>query len=123
MKLWSGVVTGKVAECGAFYRDVFGCEIVFEADWFVLLSLGGAEIGFLKPGLESQAEAFRRPWAGDGVWITVDMADAPAEEARLRALGVPIEHALRTEPWGDRHFVVRDPAGVPVDVVQRVTDG
>jgi uncharacterized glyoxalase superfamily protein PhnB len=54
------------------------------------------------------------------MWITVDVADAAAEEARLRALGVPIEHALRTEPWGDRHFVVRDPAGVPVDVVQRV---
>ncbi len=123
MKLWSGVVTGKVAECGAFYRDIFGCEVVFEADWFVLLRLGGAEIGFLKPGLESQGAAFRRPWSGDGVWITVDVEDAALEAARLQALGVPIEQTLRVEPWGDRHFVVRDPAGVPVDVVQRVTDG
>lgn len=27
---------------------------------------------------------------------------------------------LRDEPWGDRHFVVVDPNGIGVDVVQRL---
>jgi uncharacterized glyoxalase superfamily protein PhnB len=55
------------------------------------------------------------------VWIAIDVEDVEAEQARLRALRVPIECALREEPWGDRHFVVVDPNGIGVDVVQRVT--
>lgn len=119
MKLWSGIVTDKVAQSRDFYVRLFGCEVVFEADWFVLLRSGDAELGFLQPGLDSQAPVFRRPFAGAGVWITFDVDDVQAELARLVSLGVPIEVPLRTEPWGDRHFVVMDPSGVPVDVVER----
>ena len=46
------------------------------------------------------------------------MDDADAEYRRLQALGVPIEVAIRDEAWGDRHFVILDPAGIAVDVVQ-----
>jgi Uncharacterized protein conserved in bacteria len=54
------------------------------------------------------------------VWIAVEVEDADAEYKRMQALGVPIEVDLRDEPWGDRHFVVVDPNGIGVDVVQRV---
>jgi uncharacterized glyoxalase superfamily protein PhnB len=36
-----------------------------------------------------------------------------------RGLGISIEVPIRDEPWGDRHFAVLDPNGIPVDVVQR----
>ncbi len=120
MKLWSGVITPHVQASKAFWVRLFDCEVVFEGEggWFVLLRLGESELGFLQPGLESQAPVFQRAFSGQGMWITVDVDDVDAEYARIRALGVPIELELRDEPWGDRHFVVVDPSGVGVDVVQ-----
>lgn len=120
MKLWSGVITHKVQESKDFYVSVFGCEVLYEGDdgWFVLLRLGESELGFMRPGLASQAPLFRAAFAGQGVWVAVDVDDVDAHYARIRALGVPIEVDLRDEPWGDRHFVVVDPNGIGVDVVQ-----
>lgn len=83
------------------------------------LQLGTSEIGFMKPELESQAAIFRPAFRGQGVWIAVDVEDVETEYRRIQAMGVPIELALREEPWGDRHFAIVDPNGIGVDVVQR----
>ncbi len=122
MKLWTGIVTGKVAASKDFYVRLFGAEVVYEGEggWIVLLKLGESELGFMQPGLASQAPIFRPAFGGQGVWLALEVADAEAEQQRLAALGVPIEVALRDEPWGDRHFVVRDPNGIGVDIVQRL---
>ena len=119
MKLWSGIVTPHVAASRDFYVKLFDCNVVFDSEWFVLLELGGGEIGFLLPDLEAQALPFRAPLQGQGMWITIDVEDVDATCERLRGLGVTIEVPLRDEPWGDRHFVIRDPNGIGVDIVQR----
>lgn len=122
MKLWTGIVTDKVQQSKDFYTGLFGCEVLHEEEggWFVLLRLGDSELGFMKPNQGSQAAVFRPAFEGRGVWIAVEVEDADAEYKRMQALGVPIEVDLRDEPWGDRHFVVVDPNGIGVDVVQRV---
>lgn len=122
MKFWSGVITEKVQESKEFYVRLFGCDVLYEGEdgWVVLLKLGDSELGLMKPGLESQAKIFRSAFQGQGIWIVVDVEDANAEYRRIQALGVPIEVRLRDEPWGDRHFVVVDPNGIGVDVVQRL---
>jgi catechol 2,3-dioxygenase-like lactoylglutathione lyase family enzyme len=119
MKFWFGVVTAQLQESRDFYARVFGCTVAFESEWFVLLQRDGAELGFMAPGLESQAPVFRPPFAGRGVWIAMECEDVDAEYARIQALGIPIELAIRDEPWGDRHFVVLDPNGIGVDVVRK----
>ena len=45
-------------------------------------------------------------------------AHLPAAMVPQVPLGVPIEVAIRDEAWGDQHFVILDPAGIAVDVVQ-----
>ena len=121
MKIWSGVVTEKVMESRDFYVRLFGCEVIYEGEggWFVLLQLGNTELGFMKPNLETQAAIFRRPFGGQGVWVVIDVPDVDAQYQRIRSMGVPIEAELRDEPWGDRHFVIVDPNGIGVDIVQR----
>ncbi|HBH40032.1 MAG TPA: glyoxalase/bleomycin resistance/extradiol dioxygenase family protein [Curvibacter sp.] len=121
MKFWSGVVTEKVQESRDFYVRLFGCQVLYEGEggWFVLLCLGESELGFMKPGLDFQAPIYRPAFQGQGMWITVDVDDVDAQYARIRGLGTPIEVELRDEPWGDRHFAVRDPNGIGVDVVER----
>lgn len=121
MKFWTGVVTANVEASRDFYVSLFGCNVIYEGEngWFVLLALGESELGFMKPDLASQAEAFRAPYSGQGMWVTIDVEDVDAQYARIRTLGVSIAVPLRDEPWGDRHFAVFDPNGIPVDVVQR----
>jgi catechol 2,3-dioxygenase-like lactoylglutathione lyase family enzyme len=122
MKLWTGIVTEQVAASKAFYTAYFGAELVYEGEggWFVLLRIGESELAFMRPGLATQAPIFRPAFGGEGVWIAVEVEDARAEFGRLSALGAPIVVTLRDEPWGDRHFVLRDPNGIGVDVVQRL---
>jgi len=122
MKIWSGVITDKVQESRNFYVKNFGCEVVYEGenDWFVMLQLDNSELGFMKPGLESQAAKFRPAFQGQGMWIAIDVDNVDAEYERIKALGTPIEVELRDEPWGDRHFVIVDPNGIGVDIVQHM---
>ena len=120
MKLWTGVISEKLIESKLFYVNLFGCEVLFEEDWFVLLKLGPSEIGFLRPDMEGQHPLFQKAHPGHGTWITVEVEDAAAEYERIQKLGQPIEQDLRDEAWGDRHFVLKDPNGIGVDVVQRI---
>jgi uncharacterized glyoxalase superfamily protein PhnB len=52
--------------------------------------------------------------------LTLQVVDAAAEFERLQQAGLSIDHPLRDEPWGQRRFGLRDPAGVWVDVVQQI---
>ena len=120
MKIWCGIVTEKLSESKDFYVRLFGGEVVYDSDWFVLLRIGEGELGFLVPHHESQAPIFQPAFTGKGVFVAIDVEDVAAEYERIRSMGIPIEVPLRDEPWGDRHFVVVDPNGIGVDVVQRV---
>lgn len=113
------VVTPKLAECRDFYVRVFGFDVVFEAGWFVYLNAGAHGVAFMAPEHPSQPpgpEAFD----GNGLLLTLQVADAAAEFDRLRRAGVAVEHPLSDEPWGQRRFGLRDPAGTWVDVVQQI---
>ena len=118
MRIWSGVITEKIQESKEFYVELFGFEVVFDSDWFVLLGSGESQLGFMAPNLESQAPIFRNAFQGQGTWLAIDVEDVDAEYSRIQSLGVPIEVPIRDEAWGDRHFVVVDPNGIGVDIVK-----
>lgn len=122
MKIWCGVVTDKIKESRDFYVRLFGCEVIYDSDWFVLLRLGDGELGFLVPNHESQAPIFQPAFPGQGVFVAINVEDAAAQYERIQSMDIPVEVPLRDEPWGDRHFVVVDPNGIGVDVVQRLQD-
>jgi catechol 2,3-dioxygenase-like lactoylglutathione lyase family enzyme len=115
------VVTDRLAACRDFYTRVLGFVVVFEATWFVYVAAPASThgIAFMAPDHPSRPpgpEAF----SGDGILLTLQVADAAAEFERLQALGVDTDHALTDEPWGQRRFGVRDPAGVWIDVVEQI---
>ncbi len=115
------VVTDRMAACRDFYTRALGFGVVFEATWFVYLSApdGPHGIAFMAPDHPSRPpgpEAF----TGDGILLTLQVGDAAAEFERMRALGVDVDHTLTDEPWGQRRFGLRDPAGVWVDVVEQI---
>jgi uncharacterized glyoxalase superfamily protein PhnB len=105
------VVTGRLAECRDFYTRRLGFEVVFEASWFVYLTASSGSphgIAFMSPDHPSRPpgpEAFD----GEGLLLTLQVADAAAEFERLRDTGLAIDHPLTDEPWGQRRFGLRDP--------------
>ena len=73
------------------------------------------EAGTLALWRQSECAAFGlgalRGSANDRVLIELEVADVDAEYARLRGLQVDVIQELRTQPWGQRTFYVRDPDG------------
>jgi catechol 2,3-dioxygenase-like lactoylglutathione lyase family enzyme len=119
--LYALVTTDNLREARDFYVGHLNFTVAFEATWFVLLTAPGGRglnVAFMSTGHPS-APPGPEPFDGRGVVLTLQVADAAAEYERLRARGVPFHHPLTDEPWGQRRFLLRDPAGVLLDVVQQ----
>jgi uncharacterized glyoxalase superfamily protein PhnB len=116
------VVTDRLVECRDFYLRWFGFGVVFEAAWFVYLTasaLAPLGVAFMSSDHPSQPPG-SETFSGDGVLLTLQVADATAEFERLERAGLSFEHPLQDEPWGQRRFGLRDPAGTWVDVVEQI---
>jgi uncharacterized glyoxalase superfamily protein PhnB len=115
------VVTDNLRECRDFHARWFGLEVIFEADWIAVLSAGGGApaIAFMHSGHPSTPPS-PAAYKGDGMFLTLQVADAAAEFERLAAAGLRFDLELRDEPWGQRRFGVVDPSGMWVDVVEQI---
>lgn len=119
--LYPLIMTDKLAETRDFYVRWLGFTPVFEADWCVFFRSAGEpgfSLMFMHPDHPSRPPG-REAHQGQGLILTLQVADAAAEHARLKAAGLPIVHGLTDEDWGQRRFLTRDPAGVWIDVVQQ----
>lgn len=119
MKMNAGIVTKQLAESKAFYQRVLNFGVTFENDFYLLMHTPGrsAEISFLLPNHPTQQPVFQKPYAGQGMYLTIEVENVDAEYKRIKALGVPIVIDIRNEEWGDRHFAIVDPNGVGIDIV------
>jgi catechol 2,3-dioxygenase-like lactoylglutathione lyase family enzyme len=120
MKLNAGIVTAKMAETRDFYTSVLGFGITFENDFYLLMHTPdkGSEISFLLPEHASQQPLFHAPFAGQGMYLTIEVEDVDKLYNELKSKKVDIKIDLRDEPWGDRHFAISDPNGVAIDIVR-----
>lgn len=117
-----GIITTRLAECRKFYGELFGFIAVYESDWYLHLRTPHArvEIGLLAPGYPSQPPALHAAYVGEGAFINLEVDDVDAYFGQARLLGAPIEREICDESWGERHFLVRDPAGMLVNVFQKL---
>lgn len=119
MKLNAGIITEKLAETKAFYTEVLNFGVTFENDFYLLLHTPNheAEISFLLPNHPSQQPIFQRPFQNQGVYLTIEVEDVDEFYKQLKLKNIPIEVELRNEPWGDRHFAIKDPNDIGIDIV------
>lgn len=107
------------AEVSAFYQAHFGFLPLFESDWYVhLQSADDATVNLaILDGTHETIPEVARPGRASGLLLNFEVLDVDAVHARLSAKGLPILLSLRDEPFGQRHFITRDPAGVLIDVI------
>ncbi|MGL5233358.1 MAG: VOC family protein [Empedobacter falsenii] len=119
MKLNAGIITEKLTETKQFYTEILDFGITFENEFYLLLHTPdkGSELSFLLPNHVSQQPLFQAKFQGKGIYLTIEVDNVDEVYQRLKAKNVEIIIALRDEPWGDRHFAIKDPNGVGIDIV------
>ncbi|MDP9841796.1 VOC family protein [Streptosporangium lutulentum] len=113
------VCTSKLQESRDFYTGLLGFEPTFEADWYVSLRRPGTpqyELALLDYSHPTLPEAYRTPVRGLLLNLEVEDVDAEWERLVVRE-GLRAELELRSEDFGQRHFIVADPNGVLIDVI------
>ena len=121
-RLFPITITEKLTETKEFYTKLFGFEVVFEADWYIhMRHASGVEIAVMLPNLENQPAFLHGAYAGNGIVYSLEVDDATAEYERLKWLGTTFVLKLKDEEWGQRHFMMKDPSGIFVDVVQQLS--
>ena len=120
MKLNAGIITEKLQETKNFYTEVLDFEVRFENEFYLLLHTPdqSAEISFLQPNHPSQKPIFQSEFNGKGVYLTIEVENVDEVYKQLKNKGIEMEIEIRYEPWGDRHFAIKDPNGIGIDIVK-----
>jgi catechol 2,3-dioxygenase-like lactoylglutathione lyase family enzyme len=111
-----------VAGVSAFYRAHFGFRPLFESAWYVHLQSTENEAVNLAilDGDHETIPAEARGGRASGMLLSFEVTDAASVYAAARAKELPILLPIRDEPFGQRHFITRDPAGVLIDVIEPI---
>ena len=117
------VSTEKLEESKEFYTKHFDFQVLFANDWYVQLESKNksAQIAFVMPNHKTQPPIFQTGFDGNGMFYTIEVDDADQELARLQKIDTKIELDIRDEPWGERHFAVKDPNGIVLNISQSIS--
>ncbi len=119
--LYPVICTDKVLESKTFYMDYFDLELTFEADWYISMRTKHEphfELALLDYRHESIPDGFRIPTKG--ALINIEVPDVDAVYGRLSTAGLPMVRDIRSEAFGQRHFIIKDPSDLLVDVIQNI---
>jgi len=119
--LYPVICTDNVKESKAFYINHFKFEAAFDSNWYVSLKSSGDpafELAILDHSHPTIPDGYRE--RAKGMLINMEVADADREYGRLMKAKVPVVQEIRSEDFGQRHFIVRDPNGSLIDVIQNI---
>ncbi len=120
------MVTGKLDALKQFYESVFGFNAVFFESGFYLHLVcpsTGIQLGFLAPDHHSQPPFLHSVMASEAFVLSLEVANAKLAFEQAQSMGLVLEMGLKEESWGQLHFIVRDPAGVHLDIVEHLDAG
>jgi uncharacterized glyoxalase superfamily protein PhnB len=102
-----------IAAAAAFYVERLGFEVAFmhgEPPFYAQVRRDGARLNLRHADQPVFHDAFRAN-NPDALSATVTTLDAAALFQECQDAGATIHQTLRTEPWGARIFIIRDPDG------------
>jgi catechol 2,3-dioxygenase-like lactoylglutathione lyase family enzyme len=104
---------------GAFFRDWFGLQTTFAADWYVSLRTGSWDLAMVEASHPTVPDGYREP--ARGVLVNVEVDDVDEVHRRMIVEGgLPELLSLRSEAFGQRHFITLAPGDVMVDVITEI---
>ncbi len=118
--LYPVLLSDDVAQSALFWTTHFPFVTTFESEWYVSLSTRQEpwfELAILDAEHGTVPKAFRQTLR-HGLILNFEVDDVDAEFERLQSIGLPIHLSLRSEDFGQRHFITSDPGGILIDVIQ-----
>ncbi|PZO82243.1 MAG: glyoxalase [Mesorhizobium amorphae] len=115
------IMVDNVAATVDFYVRHFRFRPLFDSDWYAHLQSSedeGVNLAILQGDHETIPPEGRG--RASGVLLNFEVSDPDAVYAEVQAAGLPILRTLRDEPFGQRHFITRDPNGVLIDVIKPI---
>ena len=115
------LVTNDLSPLKAYYEQNFGFESqFFDAEFYLHLMhpSSGIQLGFMVPNHASQPEFLQSIASTQGMVISFEVPEAKvAYEAAVKA-ELDIVFNYKVETFGLTHFMIKDPAGFVIDVVE-----
>jgi len=116
------LMTDRVEETARFFQKHFAFKAVFEADWYVhLQSAEDSRINLAV--LDRTHETIPEEGRGNratGMLLNFEVEEVDEIYDRLKGAGLPMLLELQDEPFGQRHFITKDPNGVLIDVIKPI---
>ncbi|MGR6872384.1 VOC family protein [Pseudomonas sp. HK3] len=115
------MVTSNLEVVKQFYEDVFGFNAVFYDPSFYLHLVSpstGIQLGFLLPEHQTQPDFLHAVMSPDGFVISLEVKDAALAYVEAQKMALNFAMNLKEETWGQMHFMLKDPAGFRIDIVQ-----
>ena len=81
----------------------------------------GIQLGFLVPDHSSQPAFLHQKLHTDGYVISLEVNEASQVWQQAQAMDLEIAMQLKREDWGQIHFMVKDPAGFTLDLVEHIS--
>ncbi len=116
--IYNVITTNKLNESVEFYTKHFGFNIVADVGWYKHLAHDeGIELAFMEPDHPTQPPMFKPGWDGKGLILSLQVDDINKAYKEVKAAKLSIHYELTEEEWGQIHFGIFDPNGIPIDIV------
>lgn len=112
------LATLDVPAAADYFQRMFRFVPRFVSDWYVHLDHPDHDfvaLALVAHDYDTVPALNRRP--AQGVVLNLEVADVDAEYVRLTAADAEVLVPIKDEDFGQRHFIVRGPDGVLVDVI------
>lgn len=114
-------VAEDLTEMKQFYESHFGFQSqFFDPEFYVHLlhPETGTQIAFMVPNHPSQPEFLHAIAGKEGLVVSFEVRDAENALREAQQSGLEIVFELKKESFGLSHFMIRDPAGFIIDIVE-----
>jgi len=116
-------VVSDLEKMKAFYETNFGyVSEFFQQDFYLHLLHpdSKAQLAFMVPDHPTQPGFLQSLASAKGMVISLEVTSAKAAHERARQSGLDVVFDYKEEEFGTAHFMVKDPAGLVIDVVEHL---
>jgi catechol 2,3-dioxygenase-like lactoylglutathione lyase family enzyme len=96
-----------------FYREILGLDVVMDQGWILTYAAAGQ----MKPQINIASGGGSGAPLPD---ISVEVDNLDEIYTRVKSAALDILYELTEEPWGVRRFIVRDPLGKSVNILEHI---
>lgn len=116
------IVAADLSAAKTFYQNL-GFAVVFDSPGYLHVVWPGSkhQIGFIGPNPPEEEQSPAGSFGGAGLYLAIATKGVRELRAELLTKGFKASD-MREEPWGSRHFHVKDPLGVIVQFAEEIPE-